>query len=495
MLQRRRARNRAPEAGLRCKPGTGVIILTRVQSVPLFTPGASAADGRVVLISCYELGHEPLGIVVPAGVLARAGIVPRTMDVAVDEFDAAAITGAQLVAISTPMHTALRLGVRVAARVRALNPAAHICFYGLYAGLNARHLVPAHADSCLGAESEASLLELASAVLGAVHPRSVALPSPTPAARARDRALDFTPYRASQTRHDRYVMLDQGGARSPVGYIPTTRGCKHLCRHCPLPAEYAGSFYAIPVARVLDDVAEVVARGARHVTFADADFLNGPTHALRVARELHRRFAGVSFDYTAKIEHLCRHRDVVRELRDLGSLFVVSAVESFNDAVLRHLDKGHTREQALEAIRFFGSLGIALRPSLMPFTPWETRASLGELLDIVASEGLVGRVDPVQYSIRLLVPEGSLLLRHEPMRAHLGPFDVETLSYRWYHSDPEMDRLQRELARVAADAAAGGWPAENTFARVCAVVAPDRGAYVVRPNASPSPRLTEDWFC
>ena len=390
-VRRRAGRGRRPLAiASRCIPGSGVIILRRVQFASVPSPPA-AADGRVVLISCYELGHEPLGIAVPAGVLARAGIVPRTLDVAVGEFDAAAIAGARLVAISTPMHTALRLGVRVAARVRALNPTAHICFYGLYAGLNARHLVPTHADSCLGAECEASLLDLARATAGASHPRSVAPASPAPTARARERALDLTPHRPSLARHDRYVMLDVDGALRPVGYVPTTRGCKHLCRHCPLPAAYAGSFYAVPVARVLDDVAEVVARGARHITFADADFLNGPTHALRVARELHRRFAGVSFDYTAKIEHLYRHRDAVRELRELGNLFVVSAVESFNDEVLRHLDKGHTREQALEVIRFFDSLGIALRPSLVPFTPWETRASLCELLDIVASEGLVVR--------------------------------------------------------------------------------------------------------
>jgi hypothetical protein len=146
-------------------------------------------------------------------------------------------------------------------------------------------------------------------------------------------------------------------------------------------------------------------------------------------------------------------------------------------------------------MRFFGGAGIALRPSLMPFTPWETRASLAELLDIVASEGLVGQVDPVQYSIRLLVPEGSLLLRHEPMRAHLGPFDPETLSYRWWHPDSTMDRLQRELVRVAADAAAGGWAAEEAFARVCAAVAPGRAAHAVPQPAGPSPRLTEDWFC
>lgn len=456
------------------------------------TAPATTTDA-VVLVSCYELGHEPLGITVPAGVLARAGIRARTMDVAVGEFDAEAIAGARLVAISAPMHTALRLGMRVASRARELNPTAHICFYGMYADLNARLLVPQWADSCLGAEFEASLTELARAVSTAADPRTVAPPGPSSFARSRERSLDLTP-RRGEDANDRYAKLVFDGALHRVGYVQTTRGCKHLCRHCPLPATYGGSFYAIPLERVLSDIATAVARGARHVTFADADFLNGPTHALRVARELSHRFPGVTFDYTAKIEHLHRHAKVVEELRDLGNLFVVSAVESFNDDVLRHLDKGHSREDALAVIRRFRDLGVALRPSLVPFTPWETHASLRELFDIVESEGLIGHIDAVQYSIRLLVPEGSLLLRHEPMRAFLGEFDSHALSYRWQHPDPGMDALQSVVARVAAEASATGLSIEEAFERVRAAVEPARATRIL-PRVAPTPRLTETWFC
>ena len=463
-----------------------------------FPPGIPGDPGAIVLLSCYELGHEPLGALVPAGVFERAGIPCRVMDVAVDEFDLRAASEARLVAISTPMHTALRLGMRVAARVREANPAAHVCFHGLYAGLHAPHLLPALADTCLDAECEADLVDLARAILARPDrpAREVRLQRvPRPPARSRERSMDLTPLRPARPPNHRYVRLAVAGELRDVGYVAATRGCKHLCRHCPIPAVYQGSFYALPLERVLQDLDAVVARGARHITFADADFLNGPTHALRVARELRRRHPGLTFDYTAKIENLLRHDDVVAELQDLGALFVVSAVESFHDEVLRRLHKGHTAEDALAVIRRFRDRSLALRPSLVPFTPWETRASLLSLFRTVAEEGLVDAIDPVQYSIRLLVPEGSLLARDPSLAGLLGAFDPARLSYAWAHPDPGMDELQPVLAAIAAGHSPTKGGVAAAFAAMFDAVAPGGALPEVAHRRGPTPRLTEDWFC
>jgi radical SAM superfamily enzyme YgiQ (UPF0313 family) len=452
----------------------------------------------VVLVSCYELGHEPLGVLTPAGVLDRAGFRARILDIAVDDFDPGAVATAPLVAISTPMHTALRLGVRVAERVREINPSAHICFFGLYAGLHAAHLIPRVADTCLGAEFEADLLALVDAISRRPDraPREIRTESaPRDAAYSKERTLDLSPRRHALEHESRYVRLSKDGDELPTGYVATTRGCKHTCRHCPIPAAYEGSFYALPLARIIADIDAAVALGARHITFADADFLNGPTHAVRVARELHRRHPALTFDYTAKIEHLLQHAGVVDELYALGNLFVVSAVESFNDEVLRRLDKGHTAEDAIAVIRSFHARGITLRPSLVPFTPWETRDSLTALFETVAREGMIDAIDPVQYSIRLLVPAGSLLLRDAAGSVHFGAFDAEHFSHGWSHPDPGMDALQHQLAAISSDAARRNASVEQTFARMAAAVAPGR-AMPLSPRATGRPpRLTEDWFC
>jgi radical SAM superfamily enzyme YgiQ (UPF0313 family) len=451
-----------------------------------------------VLVSCYELGHEPLGVLTAAGVLDRAGYRARVLDVAVSDFDPALIASAPLIAISTPMHTALRLGARVAARVREIHPAGHICFFGLYAELHAGHLVPSLADSCLGAEYEADLLALAAAVAGRGEEparRIVPASAPRRADRAKERALDLAPRRGPLDQFERYVQLAAEGALHATAYVAATRGCKHTCRHCPIPAAYEGRFYAHAVDHVISDIDTAVALGARHITFADADFLNGPTHALRVARALHEHHPRVTFDYTAKVEHLLRHADVVDELQSLGNLFVVSAVESFNDEVLDRLDKGHTAADAVDVIRAFDRRGLTLRPSLVPFTPWETRESLTALFEIVAREGLTRQIDPVQYSIRLLVPAGSLLLRDPDTASLFGEFDAGRFSHRWAHPDPEMDRLQEALAAISSDAARDGDPIEHTFARMARTVAPGFDAPVAAHRSGAPPRLTEDWFC
>src|SRR5260370_16510942 len=86
--------------------------------------------GAILLISCYELGHQPLAAASPLGFLKRAGFAADVLDIAVDPFDDAKVARARFVGISVPMHTALPLGVRVAERVREINPSAIVCFYG-----------------------------------------------------------------------------------------------------------------------------------------------------------------------------------------------------------------------------------------------------------------------------------------------------------------------------------------------------------------------------
>ena len=75
--------------------------------------------GEILLVSTYELGHQPLNLASPLAYLARAGYAPAAVDTAVAPLADEAIARARLVAISVPMHTALRLGVEVARRVRA----------------------------------------------------------------------------------------------------------------------------------------------------------------------------------------------------------------------------------------------------------------------------------------------------------------------------------------------------------------------------------------
>ena len=120
---------------------------------------------RCLFLACYELGHQPLSLAWPLAALCEAGYPATGVDLTVERFPTQAIARATFVGIAVPMHTALRLGVQAAARVRGLNPAAHICFYGLYAWLNADYLLDQGiADSVIAGEYEQPLVGLVQAL-------------------------------------------------------------------------------------------------------------------------------------------------------------------------------------------------------------------------------------------------------------------------------------------------------------------------------------------
>ena len=456
------------------------------------------SPGSILLLSTYELGHQPAGIAVPMAFLERAGFRPRALDLAVEPFDEAAARAARLVAISVPMHTALRLGLRAAERVRAASPGALVCFHGLYAPLHAALLREAGAAAVLGGECEEELVALAEALERGVPASALGRFVHDGGAAATRRKLDFpVPSRAGLPSPERYARLADGAGERLAGHVEATRGCRHRCRHCPIPAVYDGRLFAVPVEVVVEDAARQVAAGVTHLTFGDPDFLNGPGHALRVARALHARFPALTFDFTAKVSHLVAHAALLPELAACGAIFCVSAVESLSPRVLEKLDKGHSRADVFRAFAACGAAGISLRPSLLPFTPWASLDDYLDLLEVFLREGWAAQTDPVQLSIRLLVPDGSLLLGDPGLAA--GAYDPALLGHPWAHSDPRMDALQTRVAALVEEAArCEGSPVE-TFAAVhsIALAAAGRPHEHVRSQHSgrAAPRLTESWFC
>ena len=449
---------------------------------------------RVLLVSTYELGHQPLHVASPAAALLRAGHEVRCLDISVEPWAPERVDWAEAVAFSVPMHTAMRLALRAAAAVRAQRPGLPVCLYGLYAPMAADRTAGAVADRLIAGEYEPELVAWADGLAGAGSPQ-------------RDLVQLTRTSFALPARHllpplARYAHLAMDGEERPVGYVEATHGCRHRCRHCPVPVVYDGGLRAVARDVVLADIEQLVALGARHITFGDPDFLNAPTQSLRVVRAMHERFPGLTFDCTTKVEHVLDHAAVWPELADAGCLFAVCALESVNDAILERLAKGHTTAQAAEAIALLRAHGIEPRPSFLPFTPWTTVDDVAELLAFVERHDLVGNVDPVQYSIRLLVPEGSLLLGHPDMAPHLGAYDAERLSYAWRAEDPMADLLQARLGELVE--AQAGAPIEETFTRVRAAVleAAGReppagvGAGQIENGATEGrPRLTEPWFC
>lgn len=450
---------------------------------------------RLLLFSTYEQGRQPLALASAAAALRSAGHLPVLRDTSVDPFEPGDLNGLDGVVVSVPMHTAARLGIELARQIRQHRPDVPIAFFGLYAApirdiLCAENL----ADTVISGEAEPGLVRFADALAAGDRPRGLEV--------SFKRHAYPVPDRSGLPGLDRYARLDPGtGELRLAGYVEASRGCAHTCTHCPLTPVYGGRLRLVSRDVVLADIGQQVDMGAQHITFGDPDFFNAMPHSLELVRELNRCHPGVTFDATIKVEHLLEHAAVLPQLRDAGCLFVTSAFESTNDAILARLQKGHTRADMDQVVPLMRDSGIALRPTWVAFTPWTAAGDYLDMLAFVEEHDLADAVQPVQYGLRLLLPPGSPLIRAVEADGLGGPFDPAGLTVTWANPDPRMDALQHQLARFVEEAAAThGHGGEGAiFEQVKDI------AYHVlgggKPPTAPSrparkvPGLTESWFC
>jgi hypothetical protein len=458
----------------------------------------------VVLISTYELGHQPFGLASPAAWLRARGAAVTCLDLSREAFREEPVREAGLIAFYVPMHTATRLAAQLVEPVRRLNPQAHLCFYGLYAAINEAHFRSLGVETILGGEFEGALVELVARLEEAVsNGGTVPFGRPEPVI-SLDRLNFMVPDRAGLPPLRQYAQVElPWGGCLVAGYTEASRGCKHLCRHCPIVPVYSGVFRVVQRDVVLEDVRRQVEAGAEHITFGDPDFFNGPAHTLAIVEALHREFPQLSYDVTIKIEHLLCHARHLDKLRNTGCLFVTTAVESVDDAILTRLAKGHTRADFLEVVVRFRELGLVLQPTFVPFTPWTTVAGYCDLLTVVAEQDLIENIAPIQLGIRLLIPARSRLLELDYVRRNVDPFDPAALVYPWKHADPRLDALAERVQNLANAGEKLKRSRANIFTRICQAtseLSSQGGAAVVwSPPAMashpPIPHFTEPWYC
>ena len=449
---------------------------------------------RVVLINPYELGRQPFALAEPAALLKRAGFAVDCLDLSLQTLDPDILAQARLVALYVGMHTATRIAIEAIPRIRRLAPKAALCVYGLYAPMNEGLLRSLGVGTVLGGETEPALVSLCQRLRASGS--GVAQTGPVI---SMERVAFVVPDRSglpNLSRYARLVLAD--GSERIAGFAEGSRGCKHLCRHCPVVPVYDGKFRVVPVDVVVEDVRQQVADGATHISFGDPDFLNGPTHALRIARALHESFPQITFDATIKIQHILQHAALLPELRRCGCLFITTAVEAVDDEILRHLAKNHTGADFVQAVALTRAAGIALAPTFVAFTPWTTLETYVSMLERILELQLVESVPPVQLAIRLLVPEGSRLFELPGFRERLLPFDAQLLGYPWRHQDPRVDRLQQEVQRLVARADNERATRLDTFAAIWRMAheAAGRPAPRLAANSGEAiPRLSEPWYC
>ena len=454
---------------------------------------------KIVLISTYEMGRQPFGLASPAAWLRNRGHEVTCQDLSRELLNEHAVRDAGLIAFYAPMHTATRLILELLEPLRRMNPQAHFCAYGLYATLTADSFLARGVKSLFGGEFEQSLVDLAEHLSGlSASPQLHPLDSNISLARQRFQIPDRG---GLPPLHSYAHLVLPGGEHRVVGYTEASRGCKHLCRHCPIVPVYNGVFRIVDREVVLADIRQQVEAGAQHLTFGDPDFFNGVGHAIPLVEALHREFPQLTYDVTIKVEHLLKNVPLLRTLRATGCLFIVSAVESLDDSILRKLRKSHTRADFFRVVDECRRAAILLQPTFVPFTPWTTLDQYLDLLVQLRRAELIEAVAPIQLGIRLLIPSSSKLFELEEIRTLVGPFDARALVYPWRHANPAVDALAEEVQEIVATneelkrSRAAVFERIWNAAELAAGSSAQEQSLPLRASHATVPYVNEPWYC
>ena len=293
-----------------------------------------------------------------------------------------------------------------------------------------------------------------------------------------------------------YSHIVDGSNNLIAGSVETTYGCKHECTHCPVPIEFKGMFKTFGTEKIITDVTNQVEEGAKHISFNDPDFFNGPKHALKILQLLNEKHPSITYDSTIKVEHILKYPDYFQELKNLNMLFVISAFETTNDHVLNILQKNHSSNDLNKAVELSLENNIDIRPTWMPFSPWTEQNDLISIIKLIENYKLRETVDPIQLTIKLLVPKNSLILKRPEMKEYLLDYDPSSFSYAWKYKFPNIDNIQNELFTYVLQ-----HESENEYAQYLGLVD------ILESHTNETllnsekysqrivPKLSETWFC
>jgi radical SAM superfamily enzyme YgiQ (UPF0313 family) len=401
---------------------------------------------RVVLASGYDGGFQPIGVGTAASWLSQAGIDATCLDAFVDGIDEGRLHDADLVGISVQLFQSIAPAVDIAAAVRRTSPQARIVMFGQHANIHAERLVGRHCDAVIRGDWEPALVALARQAAG----DTVSLPGEVqdvldagaPIRVNIQRSGHLPPARHALPGLDRYSSLEAGKffvRPTVIGNVETARGCHHSCSYCSVFAATGTKVNIIPAAVVLEDIRQVVALGATHIGFVDAEFINSRRHGLDVVRRMKAEFPDLTFDIVTRADHIVESKDVIAELKNLGCAFVTSAFEFPRQRVLDAVNKGLTLEHIERAIAFCRSIGLKLNPTFIIFNPWIDLSDLLFFDEWLEQTGLIESVDAEQFRGRLYLYKGSPLLADADIR-NLRLVE-HPFHYDWEHPDRRVDEI------------------------------------------------------
>ncbi len=180
--------------------------------------------------------------------------------------------------------------------------------------------------------------------------------------------------RMDDVPHPKRALLGYGHR----AYLHTARGCSYACVFCSA-ARFWGKVRYASVDYILEEIEELVSRGARVIRFADDDFSSN----LPRLRELAERIRQKGIDKRVKFSCWCRANQVNPEMVEiLRAIHVVSVklgLESGSPRILTYLKgTGISVEENRNAVALLKEAGMQVNADFLFGAPDETESEMME---------------------------------------------------------------------------------------------------------------------
>lgn len=258
-------------------------------------------------------------------------------------------------------------------------------------------------------------------------------------------------------------------------WLPIMYGCNNFCSYCIVPYVRGRERSRAPEA-VLAEARELIAQGYKEITLLGQNvnsYGKGCDHGYNFARLL-REIDAMDGDFT--IRFMTSHpKDATRELFDtIAACKKVSRhfhlpFQSGNDRILKQMNRGYTREQYLDLVRYARQVvpDISFTSDVIVGFPGETREEFEDTLSLVKEVGFTSLFTFI-YSPR----------KGTPAAVMPDPIPLEDKT-RWLQEltalqedisgerlSKLVDTVQRALIETAADGYLEARLADNSIVRV-----------------------------
>ena len=163
----------------------------------------------------------------------------------------------------------------------------------------------------------------------------------------------------------------------PIDSVETTRGCTNGCKFCSIQNMYGRSFRKYPFERILDDIRDAEAHGAKSIFFPDDNItldvkrMEALCNAIIEAGLDH-----IKYKVQASARGIGSSRSLVEKMGTAGFDGVFLGVENTSKENLKFLGKGKMSDNADKAIQYLHDNDIIVSAGLIGGNPEDDASDL-----------------------------------------------------------------------------------------------------------------------